>query len=104
MRTSLAEGCLTRGGGADILARRMAKLLYSEAPPGRKTVYEAIPLGSESPADVMTAIYVPPLVSGNSPNLLLWFHGHKADTLTIDRYLVKTQYHFREELLRMGAQ
>jgi hypothetical protein len=82
----------------------MPKLLEIDYSLKSQTAYEEIPLGVEGKAGAMTAIYVPPKVSGKSVNLLLYFHGHKADALAMDDYLAKTQYHFREELLRMNAQ
>ncbi len=81
----------------------MPDLLYSENFPSRLTLYLKIPLGSESPAQPMTAVFLSRHASP-APNvdLLLYLHGHKADALQIDDYLMKPQYRFRERLNAAG--
>ena len=81
----------------------MPDLLYSENPPPRSTLYLNIPLGSESPATPMTAVFLSRHAAPTSTvDLLLYLHGHKADSLQIDDYLTKPQYRFRERLNAAG--
>ncbi|GEM_PF-2934444 len=81
----------------------MPDLLYSENPPPRSTLYLNIPLGSESPATPMMAVFLSRHAAPTSTvDLLLYLHGHKADSLQIDDYLTKPQYRFRERLNAAG--